>query len=91
MQSRIRQVHPTPMAKAQGAPQITASARGNILSSNPQGHNWLYEQAFGAPSKQKGRSIEAFVSSSFDNPYLPAETLARWLAMPDPWVRRYVM
>jgi PBSX family phage terminase large subunit len=85
MQSRIRQVHPTPQAKLLGAPQITR--RGNILSSNPQGHNWLYQEAF-----ESGRAgIEAFVSSSFDNPYLPAETLARWLAMPDPWVRRYVM
>ena len=89
MQSRIRQVHPTPMAKELGAPQITR--RGNILSSNPQGHNWLWEEAFGENSKKKGRSIEAFVSSSFDNPYLPVETLERWLAMPDPWVRRYVM
>ncbi len=85
MQSRIRQVHPTPMAKKQGAPQITR--RGNIVSSNPQGHNWLYQEAF-----ESGRDgIEAFISSSFDNPYLPVETLKRWLAMPDPWVRRYVM
>jgi PBSX family phage terminase large subunit len=86
MQSRIRQVHPTPRAKEQGAPQITR--RGNIVSSNPQGHNWLWEECFG---KKVRPGVEAFISTSFDNPYLPVETLKRWLAMPDPWVRRYVM
>jgi PBSX family phage terminase large subunit len=86
MQSRVRQVHPTPMAKDLGAPQITR--RGNIVSSNPQGHNWLWEECFGTKVRP---GVQAFISTSFDNPYLPVETLKRWLAMPDPWVRRYVM
>lgn len=86
MQSRVRQVHPTPVAKALGAPQITR--RGNIVSSNPAGQNWLWHEALG-PDRRQG--VEAFISSSFDNPYLPTSTLQRWLAMPDPWVRRFVM
>ena len=87
MQSRIRQVHPTPEAKALGAPQITR--RGNILSSNPQGHNWLWEEAISPEKKRSG--TEFFISTSFDNPYLPVDYLERLLAMPDPWVRRYVL
>jgi hypothetical protein len=87
MQSRIRQVHPTREAKALGAAQLGPEARGNILCSNPAGKNWLYKDAF--ESKRPG--IEAWTSSSFDNPYLPASTLNRWLTFPEPWVRRYVL
>ncbi len=87
MQSRIRQVHPTKEARALGAAPIPESARGNILASNPSGKNWLYKEAF----ESGRRGIDAFVSTSFDNPFIPKATLDRWLEMPEPWIRRYVM
>jgi PBSX family phage terminase large subunit len=87
MQTRIRQVHPTKEARALGAADIPDSARGNILASNPSGKNWLYREAF-----ESGRAgVAAWISTSFDNPFIPKATLDRWLAMPEPWVRRFVM
>ena len=85
--TRIRQVHPTRQAKDLGYGPI--ARRGNILASNPQGHNWLWENAIDAASKKA--DTEFFISTSFDNPYLPADYLDNLLAMPDPWVRRYVL
>jgi Phage terminase large subunit len=88
MQSRIRRVHPLPEAKALGYTDLLPpESRGNILASNPAGKNWLYHEAF----ESGRRGVEAWTSSSFDNPYLPASTLNRWLEMPEPWVRRYVL
>jgi PBSX family phage terminase large subunit len=88
MQSRIRQVHALPKAREQGYPKrIPDDARGNILASNPAGKNWLYKEAF----ESGRRGVESWISTSFDNPYLPAATLNRWLEMPEPWVRRYVL
>lgn len=84
--SRIRQTQPTKEAKAQGAPKITR--RGTLLACNPQGHNWIWKRWM-SPDKVPG--TEFWISSSLDNPHLPMSYIESLLAMPDPWVRRYVL
>lgn len=86
MQSRLRQVDPTPMAKRQGAGRITRN--GNVLAANPQGRNWLWEQFVG-PKRKEG--TEYWTSSSLDNPFLPLSYIEDLLSYPSPWVRRYVL
>lgn len=87
LQSRVRQTSPTPAARALG--HTTIERRGNILATNPRGHNWLYQYAVDPKTRKEG--WEHWVSSSLDNPYLPLDTINDWLGMPDPWVRRYVL
>ncbi len=88
MQSRIRQMHRTPCAKALG--HTTSIVRnGNILACNPWGHNWIWEDFINLASRKPGTAY--WTSTSFDNPYLTRDYLERLLAMPDPWVRRFVL
>lgn len=86
MLSRVRQTRPTAAARAQGAADIT---RRYIRSaSNPAGHNWVWKRFVG-PDRQPQTAF--FVSTSLDNPHLPMDYIDALLAMPDPWVRRYVL
>lgn len=89
LQSRLRQVHPTPAAKKLGAKRVTR--RGNILACNPRGHNWIWRYFVEEDGDKHLADSTYFISTSFDNPYLPVSTLKKWLAMPDPWVKRYVL
>ncbi len=89
LQSRLRQTNPTPEARALGAGQIHRN--GNVLACNPQGRNWIWEYFVDTEGDRRRKNSVYWVSTSFDNPYLPRETLEEWLGMPDPWVRRYVL
>lgn len=86
MMSRVRQTQPLPGAKAQGAGPITR--RGIVSASNPAGHNWLWKR-FVSPEAVANSTW--FKSTSLDNPHLPLDYINSLLAMPDPWVRRYVL
>jgi PBSX family phage terminase large subunit len=86
--TRVRQRH----SLVRGAPDIPV--RRIRLSLNPAGHDWIWEmfvkghqlkRVIGDPS---GRM--AFLSTSLDNPYNPISYIEDMLAMPEPWVRRYV-
>lgn len=89
LQSRLRQSVPTPEAQALGHTRI--GWNGNILASNPWGHNWAYEYFVNADGKRFKKDSAYFKSTSLDNPFLPKETLEEWLAMPEQWVRRFVL
>jgi hypothetical protein len=62
-----------------------------VLASNPWGHNWAWEYFVNVGGPRHKKASEFFTSTSLDNPYLPRETLEEWLAMPDQWVRRFVL
>lgn len=85
--SRLRQAVPTVEAKRQGFTEI----KRNIVcsASNPAGHNWLWERF--VSDKTKAPNTEWFKSTSLDNPHLRMDYLESLLAMPEPWVRRYVL
>jgi PBSX family phage terminase large subunit len=87
MMSRVRQRQPTAKARTLGAVPITR--RGIVCAANPAGHNWLWRRF--VSEKDKAPNTEWFKSTSLDNPYLPLTYIDSLLAMPDPWVRRYVM
>lgn len=94
LKSRIRQVHPL---KAAGLPRNTIIRSGIIrLAMNPNGHDYYWDHYIkGAESNEGGRLIGggdrmAFLSTSLDNPYNPFSYIEDLLAMPEPWVRRYV-
>jgi PBSX family phage terminase large subunit len=89
LQSRLRQSEPTAEAQALGHTKVTYN--GNLLASNPWGHNWVWEYFVDVGGQRHKRDSSYFTSTSFDNPYLPRETLQEWLDMPDPWVRRFVL
>jgi PBSX family phage terminase large subunit len=86
MMSRVRQRHPTTMAKAMGAGPITR--RGIVAASNPAGHNWVWERFVGPRAVE---SSDYFISTSLDNPFLPFDYLHQLMSYPRPWVRRYVL
>jgi PBSX family phage terminase large subunit len=86
MLSRVRQTRPTAAARAVGAADITR--RYIRCASNPAGHNWVWKRFVG-PDRQPQTAF--FVSTSLDNPHLPMDYIEALLAMPDPWVRRYVL
>lgn len=86
MLSRVRQTRPTAKARSLGHETIT---RRYIRSaSNPAGHNWVWKRFIG-PEHQPQTAY--FTSTSLDNPHLPMDYIEALLAMPDPWVKRYVM
>jgi PBSX family phage terminase large subunit len=87
LQSRIRQTKRTPEARALGHTG-PPNRIGNILACNPQGHNWIWKD-FISDDRKDGTA--AWISTSFDNPYLAPEYFDRLLSMPEPWIRRYVM
>lgn len=86
MVSRLRQVQPLPKAKKQGAPPI--KRRMICSASNPAGHNWVWDRFVG-PDALPDTHFQ--VSRTIDNPTLPISYVQKLLAMPDPWVRRYVL
>lgn len=86
MMSRIRQTNPLPKAAVMGAPRI--NRRGMCFAANPAGHNYLWKRFV---SEDRIEHSEWFKSTSLDNPHLPVSYIDSLLAMPDPWVRRYVL
>ncbi len=86
LMSRVRQRVPTPTARKLNAPEI--SRRTIVSASNPAGHNWLWKRFVSADAAP---GTEWFKSTSLDNPFLPLTYIDSMLAMPKPWVRRYVL
>lgn len=86
MMSRVRQRHPTAMARKLGAGPITR--RGVVAASNPAGHNWVWDRFVG-PNRVP--NSDYFISTSLDNPFLPFDYLNQLMSYPRPWVRRYVL
>jgi PBSX family phage terminase large subunit len=84
--SRVRQRIPTAEARALGAPKITR--RKIRLAFNPAGHNWIWQRFIGPA---QARLHRWFKSTSLDNPYNPPDYIRSLLAMPTPWVKRYVL
>jgi PBSX family phage terminase large subunit len=92
VKTRVRQVHPLPGSTA---PPGTVIRSGVIrVAMNPNGHDpyWDY---FIKGQPRDGKVIGsgdrmAFLSTSLDNPYNPISYINDLLAMPEPWVRRYV-
>lgn len=88
MLSRVRQRDLTAEARALGyGGEITR--RGVWGATNPSGHDWLYYY-FHPDSPKREKGTEAFMSTTLDNPFLPPETVEKWLSMPKPWVMRNV-
>lgn len=88
MMSRVRQTKPTTAARELGFTD-PITRRCIVSSSNPAGHNWLWDR-FVNPAKRVANS-EYFISTSLDNPYLPFDYLHQLMGYPRPWVRRYVL
>jgi PBSX family phage terminase large subunit len=87
---RLRQRDPTAEAISRGyTDEITR--RGAWLAFNPEGHDWIYERFINQAGDDYKPGNEWFRSTSFDNPYLPVDYLDSLLAMPEPWVKRYVL
>jgi PBSX family phage terminase large subunit len=86
MLTRLRQKDPTREGRAYGAKEITY--RGTWGASNPSGRNWIWKRFIKSPTA--GRH-EHFLSTSFDNPTLPPDYFTTLLAMPIPWIKRYVL
>jgi PBSX family phage terminase large subunit len=87
MSSRMRQTKPTPRPSALGYTHV--DRRGHIFASNPQGKNFLWKRSVSDEHRKPNTSY--WTSSSLDNPFLPLDYIESLLAMPDPWVRRYVL
>lgn len=87
MMSRVRQTRPTSIARALGYQRITR--RVIRAASNPAGKNWLWRRF--VSDEHRMPDSEFFVSTSLDNPHLPLQYIDALLAMPEPWVRRYVL
>jgi PBSX family phage terminase large subunit len=87
MSSRLRQTRPTAKARSLGYTRI--ERHGTVLACNPRGKNWIYRD-FVDPQSRKAES-EFFTSTTLDNPYLPVSYVNDMLAMPDPWVRAFVL
>lgn len=86
MMSRVRQRVPTAAAKLLGAAPI--NRKMICCAANPAGHNWVWKRFV---SDHCAPNTAWFKSSSLDNPHLDFEYLDSLLAMPDPWVRRFVL
>lgn len=87
MLSRVRQRDPTRAGARLGAAPI--SRRSIIAAANPAGHNWLWRRFVSERDVQPNTAY--FTSTSFDNPYLPAEYIDSLLQYPEPWIRRFVL
>lgn len=93
--SRLRQKHPTAMARRQGVRWGPAEKDSQeiVLACNAHGHNWIWEQFVNNPTPDR----RYFRSTSFDNPTLYKEDgtfshfLTNLLSMPSIWVKRFVM
>lgn len=87
MSTRIRQQDPTREAREQGAPLI--KNLGIIMATNPNGKDWLYRNFVKPESKLP--NAESFMSTTFDNPYLPPEYFDRLKHMPPNFYKRNVL
>lgn len=87
MMSRVRQTRPTQKARDLGYTAITR--RGICMASNPAGRNWCWKRWVSEEDRAPG--AEHFISTSLDNPYLPKDYIDALLAMPEPWIKRYVL
>jgi PBSX family phage terminase large subunit len=87
MLGRVRQVVPTKKAKALGAPRIPVNKI--IAATNPNGKDWVYKWFVDPDNKQPDTAF--FLSTSLENPFNPADYIRRLLAMPEQYVRRYVL
>lgn len=87
---RLRQRDLTSEARAKGyTGEITRT--GSWLAFNPAGHNWIYDRFINQQSQHYKDGSEWFKSTTFDNPYLPADYVRDLLTMPEPWIKRYVL
>jgi hypothetical protein len=91
MLTRLRQRDPTAEGRRYGAREITR--RGTWGASNPAGHNWIWKRfvqakAEAAPHHERR---QYFKSTSFDNYYLTDDYYEGLLAMPEAWIKRYVL
>lgn len=90
LSTRIRQTDVTPMARRQGVRSV--NWRAMALCTNPNGHDWIWERFVRPVELGEDPGDTAFFrSTSFDNPYLPADYLQNLLSMPETWLKRYVM
>lgn len=88
LKSRVRQRDPTAAAQRLGfTAEITR--RGMAMACNPAGHNWIWRRFVNDATRKDG--CDYFRSTSFDNPYLPVDTLEGYLGFPEAWVKRYVL
>ncbi len=94
LKTRLRQQQPTPMAREQGVKWDKSNIRQLIaIATNPNGHDWVWDHFV----NQETSGRRYFRSTSFDNPTLynddgsPSPYLESLLAMPEMWVRRYVL
>jgi PBSX family phage terminase large subunit len=88
LKSRVRQVDITSEARQRGY-SGSITRRGMVLACNPAGHNWIFNRFVDAKTRKDGSAY--FRSTSFDNPFLPADTLEGYLGYPEQWVKRYVL
>lgn len=88
LKSRVRQVDVTSEARLRGY-TAPITRRGMVLACNPAGHNWIYNRFVDPSTRKDGTAF--FRSTSFDNPFLPADTLEGYLSFPEQWIKRYVL
>lgn len=89
MATRLRQVDPTPEARSRGYTE-KIRRRGMWGATNPEGHDWIWRR-YHPDSKDCDPRSEAFFSTTLDNPFLPPSYVENMLAMPKPYVKRYVL
>lgn len=94
LKTRLRQQQPTARARELGYKWDKNNVRQFIaLATNPNGHDWIWQYFV----HDNDTARRYFRSTSFDNPTLyrddgsPSEYLKSLLAMPEIWVRRYVL
>jgi hypothetical protein len=86
MLSRVRQTRPTAAAGRSGTRRSTAATSGR--PPTPRATTGSGSASSGSRSPA---AVPFFTSTSLDNPHLPLDYVDALLAMPDPWVRRYVL
>lgn len=88
MSGRTRQVELTPEARELGyTGTVPEWVRGVMGASNPNGHDWMWRRFVDEPERRSAH----WVGTSLDNPHLPEDYLRTLLAMPESWVKRYVL
>ncbi len=92
MRMRLRQSDLTPEAISMGYSQ-KITRHGAWGATNPAGHDWVY-RLFHPDSKDRMKAdggVEAFFSTTLDNPFLPPDYVDDMLGMPKMFVMRYVL
>lgn len=87
--SRVRQRDITAEARAAGY-KHEITRRGIWGATNPSGHDWIWERIH-PDSHRRDKDAGCFISTTLDNPFLPAEYVEGLLDMPRPYVQRYVL